>query len=76
MEHSEAWALSSKVNMLERDDLINLIGYYQEQTRGTIELKKRMAESVAMLHDLIDGGEQCRGMDSAISAVIRKLEGR
>jgi hypothetical protein len=41
-----------------------------------IRLKKRMAEAVVMLHDLIDGGEECRGHDSAISSVIRKLEGR
>ncbi len=38
------------------------------------ELKKRGAEAVVMLHNLIDGGDECRGMDGAISDVIRKLE--
>jgi hypothetical protein len=45
-----------------------------ERAMETIELKKRGAEAVVMLQDLIDGGEECRGMDSAISGVIRKLE--
>lgn len=40
-----------------------------------IRLKKRMAEAVAMLHDIIDGGEECRGHDQGISEIIRKLEG-
>lgn len=36
--------------------------------------EKRMAEAVRMLEDMIDGGEECRGYDNAISAVIRHME--
>ena len=40
-----------------------------------IRLKKRMAEAVRLLEDMIDGGEELRGHDQGISEVIRKLEG-
>lgn len=63
-------AIDCAVAYLRHDDsIISTNG--GELTR----LKKRMAEAVAMLHDLIDGGEECRGYDSALSGVIRKLEG-
>lgn len=50
---------------------------HAETTEGQlIRLKKRMAEAVRMLEDMIDGGEECRGRDSELSEVIRKLEGK
>lgn len=76
MDDAKAASFLSQVHRLTRNELIELAGYLAEHGRGIIGLKKRSAEAVVMLQDLIDGGEECRGMDSAISDVIRKLEGR
>lgn len=39
-------------------------------------LKERIEAAITKLHLLIDGGEECRGMDSAISEIINTLEGK
>jgi len=36
----------------------------------------RINAAVNQLQILIDGGEECRGLDSALSAVINTLEGK
>ena len=36
---------------------------------------KSINAAITELYELIDGGEECRGRDSAISRVIRILEG-
>jgi hypothetical protein len=35
----------------------------------------RIPKAITELYALIDGGEECRGMDGAISRIIRILEG-
>lgn len=39
------------------------------------DLYKRIDHAIGFLGAMIDGGEECRGMDSQISEVIRILEG-
>ena len=39
-------------------------------------LENRINKAIAELHSMIDGGEECRGADSAISNIIYTLEGR
>ena len=36
--------------------------------------EERIKKAIKLLSDMIDGGEECRGMDSQISDVIRALE--
>lgn len=38
------------------------------------ELNRRITTAIDCLHDMIDGGEECRGLDSQISQIIRILE--
>lgn len=36
--------------------------------------RESVIQALGMLHDMIDGGEECRGRDSEISDIIRLLE--
>lgn len=40
------------------------------------KLVEAVARAASLLHDMIDGGEECRGRDSEISEIIRILEGQ
>jgi hypothetical protein len=56
------------------EDLLNELGQ-QLDTHWEVILEERINTAITKLHCLIDGGEECRGMDSALSDIIRTLEG-
>ena len=53
----------------------NTFGGFKTPQDRVRTLQTLIGKAVLELHDMIDGGEECRGMDSSISKIIRILEG-
>lgn len=61
--------------------IINLLRYsdrpasHDKLMQDAATLLSRIPRAIDELLDMIDGGEECRGIDSQISSIIRILEG-
>lgn len=69
LEPSVAHAYLSQVNILERDDLISLIGYFSELARDSMEILERaMIDYCGAAHTLANYGMRASAKDALESA--------
>lgn len=79
LERRVAHAYLSQVNILERDDLISLIGYFSELARDAIEiLEKAVIDYRGAAHTLATYGMKASAKDALETADYIKafLEGK
>lgn len=55
--------------------LVAVVSDAVKELQEYTKLVKRLHDGLELLYSQIDGGEECRGRDSEISSVIRRLEG-
>ncbi len=71
-DHADNWLKSVYSAKVREGSKIARV--YVDNSKSSYALRQTMHEATNLLRDMIDGGEECKGMDAAISEVIRVLE--
>lgn len=69
-DNAKNWVCSVYSKTVER----KIVRTYVDNSNDAHKLRSYMHEAANLLRDVIDGGEECKGMDARISEVIRCLE--